>query len=111
VTSFLGQVADFEAGAAIDGKGELFGFSAFPKATAIPFSAADDFIGLAFTLGDGIHFGYAEIDGTSLVDYAFESTPGAGILTAAVPEAGTMTLLAGGLFGLGFVRRRVRATD
>ena len=101
----LGGVADFSAGATIDQTGELYAFAPSPNAATIPFSAADDFIGLAFTLSDGQHFGYAEVDGPTLVSYGYESDPGASILTgavgpAAVPEPGSALLLAAGLAGL-----------
>lgn len=106
--SNLGGLADFGAGASIDQMGEPYSFTPFSTATTIPFSAADDFIGLAFTLGDGLHFGYAEVNGPVLVSYGYESTPGATILTgatgpAAVPEPGTALLLAAGLAGLAAV--------
>jgi len=111
--SNFGGLSDFAAGSSIDQTGEIYTFAAFPTATTIPFSAADDFIGLAFTLGDGPHFGYAEVAGPTLVSYAYESTPGATILTgatAAVPEPATITLLAAGLAGLAVGgRRRVRS--
>lgn len=112
VSSLGGAVTDFAAGSTIDQTGELYSFSSFPAASVIPFSAADDFIGLAFTLGNGVHYGYAEVDGPTLVSYGYDSTPGASILTgataAAVPEPTTIALLAAGLAVLGVARRRSR---
>lgn len=105
VSSFGGGVADFGAGATIDGAG-LYGFSSFLSPSVIPYSAADDFIGLAFTLSDGLHYGYAEIAGTSLISYAYESVAGAGIVTGAVPEPATFAILGAGLVGLFSIRRR-----
>ena len=110
VTSFLGGVTDFSTGSTIDQTNELYGFSAFPTPSVIPNSAADDFIGLSFMNGSGLHYGYAEIAGTELVSYAYESTPGASITTGAtstpVPEPPAAAILLTGLIGLACVRRR-----
>lgn len=114
VTSFFGGVSDFSAGSTINSTGELYSFSAFPTSSVIPYSAADDFIGLCFTLSDGTHFGYAEVDGASLVRYGYESTPGASIPTgaagsapvAATPEPSSFALLGTGLLGIASVVRK-----
>jgi hypothetical protein len=108
-TSIFGSITDFGAGATIDGNG-LYSFSAFPSRTVIPNSPADDFIGLAFTLPDGLHYGYAEVFGPSLVRFVYESAPQVGIITgaapAAVPEPSTFALLGAGLVGVAVIRRR-----
>jgi len=110
VSSFFGGVADFSAGASIDQTGELYSFSAFPTAATIPNSPADDYIGLAFRLSDGLHYGYAEVVGATLVAYGYEATPSATILTgataAAVPEPASMVMFMAGAFGLAMMRRR-----
>lgn len=109
VTSILGGVADFEAGATIDQTKELYSFAAFPTPTVIPYSAADDFIGLDFDLDGSLHYGYAEVDGTELVSYAYQSLPNTGVVTgAAVPEPATFAVFGAGLIGLVAVKRRRR---
>lgn len=110
VSSFFGGIADFSAGASIDQNGQLYSFSAFSTAATIPNSPADDFIGLAFTLSDGLHYGYAEVAGATLVSYGYETTPDATILTGAattaVPEPASMVVLMAGAFGLAMMRQR-----
>ncbi len=87
-------------------------YSGFATPTRIPFSASPSFIGLALTLDDGIHYGFARFAGTYLVSYAFESTPGLGIDVAStiapVPEPETYALMLAGLGVLGFAARRRR---
>ena len=108
VSSFLGGVTDFSSGASIDQTGELYSFSAFSTPSVIPNSAAQDFVGLSFTNGSGLHYGYAQIDGTQLLSYAYELVPNTTITTGAtsVPEPPAVALLLTGLIGLAFARRR-----
>lgn len=112
VASFFGSITDFGLGATIDGN-QLYSFSAFPSRTVIPNSPADDFLGLAFTLSDGVHYGYAEVFGPDLVNFAYESAPRVGIITGAtptaVPEPATFALLGMGLVGF-IATRRHKAT-
>ena len=84
VSSFFGDVSDFSASSTIDSTDELYGFSAFPTATLIPYSAADDYIGLSFTLSDGVHYGYVDVDGATVVSEGYNTTAGASTTTGAV---------------------------
>lgn len=109
VTTLFGSVTDFEAGATIDSTG-LFTFAAYPAATVIPYSAADDFVGLSVALADGIHYGYAEVFGATLVGTGFETAANTAILTGAptttTPEPASLALLATGLAMLSARRRQ-----
>ncbi len=122
VTTIFGGLADFGAGSTIDGTAELYTFAAYPTATEIPNSPADDYIGFSFTQADGTHYGYAEVFGTSLVGYGYEAAANTTILTGATggaalapivgtgvtatPEPATAALLLSGLATLTMVRRR-----
>ena len=80
----------------------------YPSATVLSFSAFPTFIALALTGADGIHYGYAEFDGTLLESYAFQTVAGVGIAPGAalVPEPETIALLGLGLAGMALSRRR-----
>ena len=72
------------------------------------------FVGFRFTAADGLHFGYVRLAvNAGLIDFAsaaYGSTPNTAINTGAVPEPGTMALLALGAAGiLGAVVKRRRA--
>lgn len=80
----------------------LADFLAFSSFTTIPYSSTDTYLGLAFNLDDGIHYGYARIAGTEFLGYGYESVAGMGIQAGAVaptrvPEPGSLVMLAFGL--------------
>jgi hypothetical protein len=87
---------------------QYFSYASF---ATIPFSGPPTIIGLRAMLSDGFHYGYAEISGTFLKSYAFETVANLGIQSGAVgtvPEPGTwaMLLTGFGLIGLLFRRRK-----
>lgn len=89
-------------------------YSSFTN-TPIPFSVGATFIGLALTLDDGVHYGFARFAGTNLLTYAFESVAGVGIAASsavfAVPEPTTWALMLGGLGVVGAIARRRKASS
>jgi hypothetical protein len=72
------------------------------------------YIGIEFLLDDGIHYGWFDVEGGASGPYAvihgwaYESTPGMGIMAGAVavPEPSTIMLLAGGVLTIGCTVRR-----
>lgn len=70
------------------------------------------FIGLEFPINATSHFGWIRVDidnaaGTfNIVDWAYEDQPGVGIEAGAVPEPGSLALLAAGAAGLASIRRK-----
>ena len=81
------------------------------------------FVGFEFTAADGLHFGYLEVMTSPFVDAGnpggqtffqafYETTPNTAITIAAVPEPGSLALLAFGVATLGGValhRRKATA--
>ncbi|MEM8944003.1 MAG: PEP-CTERM sorting domain-containing protein [Planctomycetota bacterium] len=75
-------------------------------------SVTDAYIGLSFPINSVTHFGWIRVDidnaaGTFLIkDWAYEDAAGVGIPAGAIPEPGTLGLLAAGACGLAAMRRR-----
>ncbi len=87
-------------------------FSAFPTASSISYSLAQDYVDFSFLLDGTTVYGYGEVFGSTLVQYAYDTT-GSSIQTgqafSAVPEPASFGLLSTGVVGLlavGFRRRR-----
>lgn len=82
---------------------------------------ADTYLGLEFPVGGQNQYGWVELSAnfyagflataqTQVLDYAYQSTPGAGILVGQIsdasPEPSTLALFALGAIGVAAVRRR-----
>lgn len=72
------------------------------------------YVGVEFAAMDGVHYGWIEVQGhwsypyAQIYGWAYESTPGMGIMAGAIaiPEPSTTMLLAGGLLTIGCTVRR-----
>ncbi len=78
-------------------------------------TASGAFIGLEFPIGGVSHFGWVRVTvdnaaGSFVInDWAYNSTPGAGLLAGQVPEPTSLGLLAAGAAGVAAMRRRQAA--
>lgn len=88
-------------------------FLSYASPAPVPFSIVEGLVGLRFDLGKGYQYGYADIAGSTLYGFRFETTPGASVPFGAVPEPASwaMMITGFGIVGGGLrVRRRVPAT-
>jgi hypothetical protein len=107
VNSFLGQPIAFQLGALVGATG--YEFAPLPTPTGIPFSIAEDSIGLEFSLSDGIHYGFVTTLGPEVIQYGYNTTPG-GFITIGAPEPATwvMVIVGFGILGAAAGVRAVR---
>ena len=77
-------------------------------------SGGTGFVGFRFENNGNTYYGWARLDIDSgdldgeVVDYAYEDNPNTAILTGAVPQPSSLSLLAMGTIGLAVLRRRRR---
>lgn len=77
-------------------------------------NVTDKYVGLSFPAGPNTYYGWVRVDVTNstnhfvIKDWAYESVAGTGISAGAVPEPGTLGLLAAGALGVTALRRNRR---
>jgi PEP-CTERM motif len=98
LNSFFGQPIALQLGTVVGAIG--YNFKPIPTPTGIPYSIAEDSIGLEFSLPDGIHYGFVTTLGPEVILYGYNTTPG-GFITVAVPEPATSVMLLVGFGVLG----------
>lgn len=102
----------FNRGGSFGPGANLAPFVAYASPAAVPFSIVEGLVGLRFDLGQGYQYGYADIAGSILKGFRYETTPGVAVPFGAVPEPTSWALLITGfgIVGTGLrTRRRVAA--
>lgn len=86
------------------------GFAPFPDATRIPGSIVASDLGLRYTVGNDVFYGYARIANAELVQLRFQTTANTPIIAGTVPEpeSWALMLLGFGAVGTAIRRRPVR---
>jgi hypothetical protein len=98
VNAFVSKPVPLQLGSVIGNTG--YDFTAFPSPVGIPYSIAEDSIGLKFFLADGVHYGFVTTLGPEVIQYGYNSTPGA-FIAVGTPEPATWVMLIVGLGALG----------
>lgn len=101
-------------------RGQSFGpganlplFLPYASPAAVDYSIVRELVGLRFDLGEGYQYGYADIGGSTVYGFRYETTPGADVPFGAVPEPTSWAMLITGFAVVGGglrVRRRGLAT-
>jgi hypothetical protein len=113
-----GFVANLSSGGLIDGSGS-FGSGTGSNVAQWNLNSSDNIFGFRFIneAGGTTHYGWARIalgatatdPSRTLVEYAFELTPGVGIQAGVIPEPSTYAMFALGLGVLLAARRRMKS--
>ena len=115
VLSGTSTVANLAFGAMISG-GSTFGSGAAANTAQFNLNSSNNLFGFRFFNEGGgtVHYGWARLalgattidPARSIVEYAFEATPGLAIQAGVVPEPGTYAMMGLGLAGLMVAARR-----
>lgn len=90
--------------------GQLGFFAPYATVAGIPYSIAESLIGFEYTLADGIHYGIADIGGSSVSAYHYQTTAGADV-PFGVPEPGAWAMLLAGVVIIGGKLRSRRVVE
>lgn len=95
----------FNRGGSFGPGANLAQFASYASPAAVPFSIVEGLVGLRFDLGRGYQYGYADIAGSVLKGFRYETTPGVAVPFGAVPEPTSWVLL---ITGFGIVGASLR---
>lgn len=80
-----GGPIELASGAIVDSGGS---YSAYPNPEPFPYTPGVEDLGLVYSLPDGVHYGYAELSGTTLVGYGTDEQASAPISAGFVDYGG-----------------------
>ena len=96
-----------DRGGSVGPDGDGGQYRSFPTAAVIPYSLSESIVAFRFDLGQGFQYGYADIAGPILHGFRYETTPGASVAIAAIPEPASWTMM---IAGFGLVGAAARST-
>jgi len=110
-----GPVSNLAPGYSVNSGGVFsWNWLAYSSGALGQFPGITGYIGVSFGNAGGTHYGWIQVsvpanaDGITIIDYAYETDPGIGILVGAVPEPGSAGLVGLGLLAMGAGRSRRR---
>lgn len=88
--------------------GEFPQFLSYSSPATVAYSISESLVGFRFDAGNGYQYGYADIAGSTFHGVRFETTPGANVAFAAVPEPAAWAFMLVGFGVVGGAARRRR---